>query len=123
MKAIYNLVFILLAFVFTYFDFWRSYLAFLLPLTAQKLIRLVHEEKNVSAANLILTNTRNAIILLLTVVFVDYATKSVGMLVVKNYVLRKSNQELLHNIPCGVMILDEGGNELKFANRMAKNIT
>ena len=110
-------------FVSNYFDFWRTYISLLLPMGTLQIVRVVHYDLHGDLSQIVRRTLLNFFGVLPFLIIADYGVKLIGLLVVNNYILRKSNQQLLNNIKTGVMIVSEDSNRLQFANKAAKNIT
>ena len=114
---------LLVKFFLTYFDFWRTFFAFMIPITTMEVMQVVHYDQEGTTLDVVRSIVRFTLFVFANIVMIDYWFKLFGMLVVKNYVLRKGNEQLLNNIKSGIMIVSEDKKELKFANEAVKKLT
>ena len=114
---------LLVKFALTNFDFWKTFFAFMIPITTMEVMQVVHYDQEGTNLDVVRSIVRFTMFFFFNIVMIDYWFKLFGMLVVKNYVLRKGNEQLLNNIKSGIMIVSEDKKELKFANKAVRKLT
>lgn len=112
-------LYILMNFAMTAFDFWKSSLAFMLPVGATQAVLVIHYEYNPAVIMIVLRGVGLCLCYLGLFLMLVTFIYSLGNLIVKNFVLRKGNEDLLDNLQEGVIIANSKNGKLMFANAAA----